>query len=375
MRLIQLNGGGGGGGADTVCINLGRELEALGHQTVIAARPDFFKNLGLSASAANHWLIPNFRGFPLRALREFNRRAASADIVLTHESNSRHFALFAKMLGLRPRVWFLRHCISGTTRFGGVQLHRLLVDHHIAVSNAIQQELLASGFPSNRVTRIYGGTHLAPFAQPDPAVVARHRAAWLEEPAPGVMVIGIVARMHIQPGDWQPGRKEGKGYDVLFAALSKVSFPFRVLIFGPHSPAVHETLRLMARHYGVNPDCLRMAGFQKDMSGCYQLMDINVLPSRREGLGLALIEGMASGVACVGSRSGGIVEIIEHEQTGLLFSEGNADELAACLERLVANPGWRAELSRRGQASVLGRFDAAAMARNFCALAAAKGIR
>ncbi len=374
MRVIQLNDGWGTGGADRVHLALGRELQSLGHEVICAARPPFYQYLGLPAPTKFHWHIQRFRSLPLRELLEFNRRAADADIVLTHESGSRHFALMAKLLGLKPRVWFMRHCISGTTRFGGVQLHRLLVDHHIAVSNVIRDGLLASGYPANCVSRIYGAVDLAPFHSPAPGVVAGLRSQWLDHLDPGTTVIGIVARMGISQG-WYPALKEGKGYDILFQALSRVSFPYRVVIFGPEGPGCSATLRQMATHYGANPANLCMAGFVQNMAGSYQLMDINVLPSRREGLGLALIEGMASGVVGVGSRCGGIVEIIEHEQTGLLFDEGDYRGLATCLERLAADQKLRETLARRGQAHALQHFSAAAMARSFCELATAKKIR
>jgi glycosyltransferase involved in cell wall biosynthesis len=367
MRIIQLIAGNGKGGADRVAHSLGRGLQAAGHEVVYAASPAFAELLGLSRSGEIHWPLQRFRGLAFRELLAFNRRAASADVVLTHDSGSRHFALLAKCLGLRPPLWFMRHCISGTTRFGGVQLHRLLVDHHIAVSDAIRRGLVASGFPSRSVSRIYAGVDLSPFRQPNPATVARRRAELLSDLAPGTVVVGMVARMHPRKC-WTVAAENEKGYDVLFQALAKVRFPYRVLIFGPDEPEAQHQLRQMAAFHGARPENLRFAGFVTDMTGCYPLMDINVLPARGEGLGLALIEGMAAGVACIGSRSGGIPEIIESERTGLLIGERDAAGLAAGLERLAATPALREDLARRGQAAVFERFDAPVMVRAFCDL-------
>jgi len=364
MKLIQLISGSGRGGADSMALSLGAQLQAEGHEVIYAVNPEFLRTHKLAPSPDTYWPIQHFRGLPLKELFSFNRRASDADIVLAQDSGARHFALFAKMLGLRPKVWFMRHCISGTTRFGGVQIHRLLVDHQIAVSEVIHKSLLDSSYPSDSATRIYGAVDLEPFHQPDPALVASRRAALIGKLKPGSVTIGMVARMDIENG-WSAADKDQKGFDILFSALAKVSFPYLVLIFGPDTPGKHDTLRQMAHFYGADPACLQTVGFIQDMTSCYPLMDINVLPSRREGLGLALIEGMAAGCASVGSRSGGIPEIIDHEQTGLLFTEGDAEGLANCLESLATNREYRETLAKQGQRAVLKKFGAPDMAKAF----------
>jgi glycosyltransferase involved in cell wall biosynthesis len=97
-------------------------------------------------------------------------------------------------------------------------------------------------------------------------------------------------------------------------------------------------------------------------------MDINVLPSRNEGLGLTVIESMAAGVPTLGSRSGGIREIIEDGTSGLLFEEGNAEALRQALERVVASSDLRRTLSERGRLRARTVFDAPVMVSAFEAL-------
>jgi glycosyltransferase involved in cell wall biosynthesis len=72
-------------------------------------------------------------------------------------------------------------------------------------------------------------------------------------------------------------------------------------------------------------------------------IDVLVLPSRttprwKEQFGRILVEAMASGAAVVGSDSGEIPHLIERSGGGLVFREGRADELAACLVRLFKDP-------------------------------------
>ena len=74
-------------------------------------------------------------------------------------------------------------------------------------------------------------------------------------------------------------------------------------------------------------------GLRKDVFSLLKLSDLFVLPStEREGLGVSLIEAMAQGLALVGTRIGGIPEIIENNVNGLLVAPGNPYELADAIE-------------------------------------------
>lgn len=372
-RVVQLISGDGRGGADQVALRLGRGLREREHEVVFAVPPRFHEFRDLHAEGFAVLDIARFRGFPLATLTAFNRHVADADLVLTHDSGARHFALMAKLLGLKPPVWFMRHCISGTSRWGGTQLHRLLVQHHIAVSDVVADSLARSGLPARQISRIYGGADLSAFAHPDPAGVERMRATLLgaqersgaegERP----LVLGMVARFSRYPA-WRPDLPDFKGYDVLFRALAGAAFPYRVLVCGPENRRDQDALREMSAHYGVDPGWLVFAGFQPDMTLLYPLMDINVLPSRREGLGLAVIEGMAAGMPVIASRSGGIVEIVRDGRDGLLFPEGDARVLGELINGLAADTGLRSRLGMAGRTRVMAEFDAAVMVDRFEAL-------
>lgn len=367
MRIIQLIAGNGQGGADRVAVALGAGLGRLGHEVEYAVNPEFLIHQSTVSGAHRCHTIPRFHGLPLSGIRDFKEHARDADLVLAHDGGARHFALWARLLGLRVPVWFFRHCISGTTRLGGVQLHRMLIAHHVAVSDIIARDLIACGYPRTAVTRIYGGVDLQPFVHPDPAQVSAARAVWRAELPAGTQVIGMVGRLHLGR-DWRADRPDFKGYDVLFGALAGVRFPWRVLALGPADRASQDALRQIAGHQGADPTRILFPGFVKEPSALYALMDLNVLPSRREGLGLAVIEGMASGVPTLGSRSGGIAEVIEDGDSGLLFQPGQAADLRACLERLVADRPLRERLAQSGRQRALAQFDAPKMVQTFQSL-------
>lgn len=76
-----------------------------------------------------------------------------------------------------------------------------------------------------------------------------------------------------------------------------------------------------------------------------------VVPSEwYENCPMSVLEAMACGKPVVGSRMGGIPELVTEGETGLLFEAGNAAELGACIDRLISNPALRQCMGRAARA-------------------------
>jgi glycosyltransferase involved in cell wall biosynthesis len=80
---------------------------------------------------------------------------------------------------------------------------------------------------------------------------------------------------------------------------------------------------------------------------------IYAMPSLHEGLGLSLQEALAKGCPCVASRVGGIVDLVQDGDNGLLVEPRSAVQLASALEKLVTDAGLRARFSERGPKSII----------------------
>ena len=85
-------------------------------------------------------------------------------------------------------------------------------------------------------------------------------------------------------------------------------------------------------------------------------------PSLYEPLGIVNLEAMACGTAVVGSRVGGIPEVVADGATGLLTPPGDPGALAAALNALIADPVRAAELGRAGRERALAEFSWAQIA-------------
>jgi len=76
-------------------------------------------------------------------------------------------------------------------------------------------------------------------------------------------------------------------------------------------------------------------GRQTDVQDILPMADIYVHPSRSEGLGSVLLEASVAGLSLVGSRVGGIPEIVQQEVNGLLVDADNAEQLANAIEQVL----------------------------------------
>jgi glycosyltransferase involved in cell wall biosynthesis len=92
--------------------------------------------------------------------------------------------------------------------------------------------------------------------------------------------------------------------------------------------------------------------------------DILVLPSHAEGMAMAVIEGLAHGLAVVTTRVGAHEEVITDGETGVFVPVGDPDALAAALARLLKEPATRTNLSTRGRAHYLNHFSMKAYMRS-----------
>ena len=103
---------------------------------------------------------------------------------------------------------------------------------------------------------------------------------------------------------------------------------------------------------------IRLLGFVDDVAPLMTPAGIFVQPSTRpEPFGLALVEAMSRGMACIASDLGGPRDIIEPDRTGLLVPPRDAPALADAIERLWGDDGLRLELGRAAAADVAARFS------------------
>lgn len=101
---------------------------------------------------------------------------------------------------------------------------------------------------------------------------------------------------------------------------------------------------------------ITFAGKQSNMGDWFAAADLLIHTSYSEGLGSVILEAMAAGLPVIGSNAGGIPDIIEHNQSGLLFEAGNSIALAEEIKKLASDSHLRESLLSGGQEK-LKQFD------------------
>lgn len=88
-------------------------------------------------------------------------------------------------------------------------------------------------------------------------------------------------------------------------------------------------------------DCLRMQGISNEVAAYLLAADIYIQSSRNEGIGLALMEAASASLPLVGTRVGGIPEIVRDGENGLLVESENAEQLAEAIAKLMRDEAMR----------------------------------
>jgi starch synthase len=217
----------------------------------------------------------------------------------------------------------------------------------IAVSRGMRDDLLAAypAVPPERVRVIYNGIDTAQYA-PDPATdVLEHYG--VDPGAPSVVYVGRVTRQ--------------KGLPVLLRAASEIDPAAQLVICAGQAdtPEIESEVGELARGLRASRAGVIWLSGMLAKREVIQLMShatVFACPSLYEPLGIVNLEAMACGTAVVGSRVGGIPEVVADGETGLLVPPGDPPALARAINTLVTDPRRAAEMGRLGRKRAVADF-------------------
>jgi glycosyltransferase involved in cell wall biosynthesis len=295
----------------------------------------------------------------IAALRRVHREVAPA---LTH-----HVALQACVLGMlaslgRPSASVNAFIglgylfTSDTSKARAVRtvvgsLLRFLINRKNSIAlvqnNDDMAALISLGIAKSRIALIPGSG------------VDVNRFMPLAEPS-GTLTFGFVGRL-----------LDDKGIRTLVAAHSLLRRRLpdaNLLIAGTPDPANPASVTEAEARSWNDEAGITWLGHIADIAALWAKVHVAVLPSRREGLPLSLMEAAACGRAMIASDVPGCREIVLHEQTGLLFPVNDAAALAEAMARLGGDPQLRAGCAAAARKLVVERFAAEIIGRQTVAL-------
>jgi len=148
-----------------------------------------------------------------------------------------------------------------------------------------------------------------------------------------------------------------KGVDRLIKAFARVGDPkARLMIVGEGE--LRPGLEQLANDQNIRERTVFVGRVPHDLLGAYYAaLDVLVLPSSPpESFGMVLVEAGASRKPVIASNIPGVRSVIENEVTGLLVTEGDINDLAAKLRRLIDDADLRCKMGQAGYERVLARY-------------------
>ncbi len=361
---MTLLSGTGMGGADILALDFSIRLHRMGHHVIFCCPSDNVLISTAEESGLEIKLLDRQSAADMEGLKDFIKYCAGEkiDIINAHHSEGRHFLTASRFFsffspGTRPKTVFMRHCLRGGVPLAGFLLDNFSCDLSVAVSEAVRKSFLVGGILPGRIVTVHGAINIEKFENVPPDKIEDIRRKYAKKTA-GTFNIGIVGRFH--ESRLEPGKPSIKRHEVLFRALAEKKlegYDFNLLAVGPSDARSIEIMKEVARLSGLDESALTVCGFHQDVAPFYKIMDISVLPSPREGLGLAVVEAMAAGVPVIGAGGGGIKEIISDGADGFLFRPGNSGELAEKIKTLMDDARLRTLFAQRGRQKVRELFD------------------
>jgi glycosyltransferase involved in cell wall biosynthesis len=263
-------------------------------------------------------------------------------IIHTHGRAGLFYGVMVKKwAGVKTLIHSVHRC-DGDTVPGNHWLGRILypqVDQVVAVSKAAQAKFQEQhAIDAQRITTIYNGIDMDVFENLPTSN------------QPERFTFGTVANL-----------SDDKDPETLILAFQQIlkQVPNSKLLIvgdGPKYSAISRLIDRLQISYAV-----QLLGFQHNIKEWLSKMQVFILATKTEGLGVSLLEAMAAGIPSIASAIGGIREIVEHRINGLLVPASDVTALKEAMLTLYQDPELRRQFQQNGYQTVKDKFSRSQM--------------
>jgi len=359
LKVLHIIGGGEFGGAEKHILNLAGVLDQKAVDlTVCCLFSAPFVQIAAKAGI-NALAVPMHSKFDFAVMGKLSDliKHGEYDLVHTHGVRANLLGRLAARRAGKKKVITTVHSLLEkdyreiASRYANTlaeKATRFLTDHFIAVSKGLKDRLVAGGIPANSITVIYNGILLDELKPEQATVVARREKFGGRETS----LVGIVARLHVVKGHcyFLDAARE--------VLLQRPQTRFLIVGDGPN----RGELEKLADSMGIS-DRVIFTGFVEDVYSLMAGLDLLVISSLWEGFGLTAIEAMVLGTPVVATEVGGLPEVVQHGETGLLTPPANGPSLAKNIIWMLDHPQEAREMAGKGGDIVRREFTAEEMAR------------
>ena len=333
------------GGISSYLLTLTGGLKQKGHQIYLASSggemEDDFIQAGVTLFKVPLKTKNEISPKILFSFWKLKKIARKLDIDLIH-SHSRTTQVLGNLLGralIKPHIFtchgFFKPKIS--RRIFGCWGQRV-----IAISQQVKEHLIIDfKLDEHKISVVHNGIDIQKFGDFSSRDNLRRKLAGQSD-----FLVGIIARL-----------ADVKGHIYLIQAMPKVikNFPnTKLLIIGQGK--MKKVLIRQVNGLGLKNSVLFIPEI-KNTKDLLAAMDIFVMPSLQEGLGLALMEAMAQGLAVVGSAVGGIKTLIKDKLNGLLVAPADSAALAQAIITLLGDAKLRRVLGIQAREFIIANFS------------------
>jgi L-malate glycosyltransferase len=351
LSIVGVDPERGFSGGETQVLALTLALSAGGHRAELICNPD-----GLLMERAR---AAGIRCHPLRIRNAIDIAAAMRlrtilrrehfDVVHFHTSRAHSMAPLVRDCASAAVV--TRRMDYRPNRLFAPLLFNRSVDRVIAISNGVADSLEAAGVDRGYITTVASGVDIARFS---PSSITER------EQARGSLVFGRDEVAVVAIGALEV--RKGHRYLIEAAAsLAKRANSPAIRYFIAGDGSIRVELEHQIEQLGCS-DRITMLGRIENPLDLLRAGDIFVMPSLKEGLGVAALEAMSCGLPVIASKVGGLAELVEHDRTGLQIEPAESDQLASAILRLAASPELRKRLGAAARVHVEQNYSMAAMA-------------
>ena len=345
------------GGSGVVATELGIELALLGHEVHFITYSQPFRLTGREARihfhevAASNYPLFEHPPYDLALATRMAEVADFYELDLLHV----HYAIPHSVSAVLARQMLQTQPISGKSRYLPVitTLHGTDItlvgldpsylpitrfgieqsDGVTAISAHLRERTEAAFSTTNPIEVIRNFVNCDVYARnPEKVAALRPRYASPNE------------HLLVHLSNFRPVKRVQDAVEVF--ALVAQALPARLLLIGDgpdRSLAEHLT-----RHYKVQ-DRVHFLGKQDNVSDLLPLADLMLMPSEMESFGLAALEAMACNVPTIGTRVGGVPELIQDGINGCLFAVGDVEGMSRTAISLLRDPERLRTLARNGR--------------------------
>lgn len=273
-------------------------------------------------------------------------RQQQVAVVHTHLFTADVFGrLAARLAGVRA-VFSTSHNVNGWKGRAHRWLDRLLAlvsSRVVGCTEEVGRVLVERDrIPAHKVAVVENGVDLRRFDAVSPAGVREEFGIDAD-----AVLMGVVGRLHPQ-----------KGHQDLLQAFvqlrGQTSRKFQCLFIGEGE--LRPQLEAEVQRLGLG-GVVRFTGLRSDVPRLLVALDLFVMPSRWEGLPMALLEAMACGKPCVVTSVGGIPSVIDDGANGLMLPPEQPQVMADALARVMSDGALQASLGATARECALRRYD------------------